>query len=66
MEYERITAADVQVGDWICAARTHPARKVERLSRGAKSVWITLGPNLNRIRPNFDTKFWRVTDWSVD
>ena len=65
MEYERVEAALIQPGDWIAAARTHKFNRVVALSQGEKSVYITF-PNGSRIRPNYGTKFWRVTDWSVD
>jgi hypothetical protein len=65
MDHERITAEDVQVGDWICPSRTRAAERVVKVEPGPVSVYITF-PNGSRIRPRKTTKLWRVNDWMVD
>lgn len=56
---ERITAADVKVGDHIATTKADTFREVTDLSPGERSVYITLNRN-GRIRPRYTTKLWRL------
>ena len=63
-EYERITAAEVKVGDRIAHARTHTFHTVVDISPGPTSDYITLSDG-RRIRPRHSTRLWRelAVDW---
>lgn len=55
--YSRIRACDVQIGDWIADARTHPFMEVIGIVDKKVQRWITLrGDNGNGIVQEFPTK----------
>lgn len=64
MEYERITCADVKVGDRIAHAKTHKFLMVEHIDECSQTrrlhltEWIGDWRETN-IRPRRDTKLWR-------
>lgn len=58
VSHERITAADVQVGDRIARAKTHAFCEVRAVDPTGVSVWITL-ERVGRIRPRATAKLWR-------
>ena len=58
MTVERITAADVRLGDYVSTRSGGLFQKVTDLSPGEKSVYITLSA-AGRIRPRYTTKLWR-------
>lgn len=60
--YERITCADVQVGDFITTSRNAEAHEVVAVEDNASSRWLHLVRQGNRIRPGYAVKFWRVVD----
>jgi hypothetical protein len=57
--YERITAADVKVGDQIGRAKTHTFYTVTDVRFTDVAVWLTLDAG-GRIRPLRTAKLWRV------
>lgn len=62
MNYERITAADVRVGDLIAHAKSHFFYEVRSVDPpGATSVYINLIGG-HRLRPRLTTKLWRRHD----
>jgi hypothetical protein len=61
MTWERVTARELEVGDQIASTRTQEPATVAMLEApGASSRYIVLGDG-SRIRPQYTTKFWRVT-----
>lgn len=55
-QYERITADQIEPGDFIAEARTHPFREVRAIeSVGEKSRYIQLSDG-DRIRPRHTAK----------
>lgn len=58
--FERITAADLEPGDYFAETRNGAIYEVESIGTiGASSRWINLSPN-GRIRPRHGKKLWRV------
>lgn len=63
MEFERITARDVRLGDRITRSRKQEASTITEVVPNANSVWLTMSGgwsgNAGRIRPGYTVKFWR-------
>jgi hypothetical protein len=57
--YERITAADVKVGDRIAQTRNDEGDEVIGITDGPKSRYIERRYS-GRLRPRYETKLWRV------
>lgn len=55
---ERITCADVEVGDLIGQRRMGPFHRVTQVRAGERSAWLYL-EGTSRIRPQHATKLWR-------
>jgi hypothetical protein len=63
MSYERITAADVRIGDRIARTRNAEFGEVVGIDPCPSSVWLTLNwprrSRTYRIRPGYGVKLWR-------
>lgn len=57
--YERITCEQVEVGDRIARAKTHPFYPVVDIREGEKSRRLLF--RQHAIRPNRSQKLWRLT-----
>lgn len=59
-KFERITAADVEVGDWIARTRTATFKEVREIREGDVSRrFYFSGHRHDNIRPRRTAKLWR-------
>lgn len=61
-QFERITADEIQAGDRVARARSHPFFEVSRVEHHEKAVWIYYAGKLHRDRPQRVAKWWRQVD----
>lgn len=61
MKFERITCADVKIGDRIARAKTHTPVEVEAISEGQVSRRLIAKAG-GTIRPRREAKLWRVVE----
>lgn len=63
MNYERVFASEVRVGDRIARTRTANFHTVTAVQFNEETVWLAFerpaSPNTTRIRPHLDAKLWR-------
>jgi hypothetical protein len=63
--WERVTAGDIQRGDWIARTRNEDVTRVVGVDPGPTSVWVYF-TRTHRIRPRKTTKLWRWVDDELD
>jgi hypothetical protein len=58
-QFERIEAGDIQPGDQVARARSHPFHKVTAISTGPVAITLQFARN-NIARPRRTAKWWRL------
>ncbi len=60
-QFERIEAGDVQPGDQVARARSHPFQRVTAISTGPVAVTLQFAGN-DIARPRRNAKWWRLRE----
>ena len=61
-EYERIEAGQIQPGDRVARARSHPFQEVTAISTGPISITVRFACNDDIARPRRTATWWRLRE----